>query len=70
MTEEELEALDVRVLPRNLGEAVDAFLADEVLCEALGSHVVADLVKAKRQEWREYVAQVHAWEVERYLTRF
>jgi glutamine synthetase len=70
MTEDELEALDIRVLPRNLGEALEAFKADEVVCEALGSHVVTDLLKAKRQEWREYVAQVHAWEVERYLTRF
>lgn len=70
MTEDELEALDIRVLPRNLGEAMEAFKADEVVCEALGSHVVTDLLKAKRQEWREYIAQVHSWEVDRYLTRY
>jgi glutamine synthetase len=70
MTEEELERLQIRVLPRNLGEAMEAFLADEVVCEALGSHIVSDLVRAKRQEWREYSAQVHLWEIERYLTRY
>ena len=28
----------------------------------------ANLVHAKRTEWQEYIAAVHPWEVERYLT--
>lgn len=70
MTEDELDRLGIRVLPRNLDEAMRELLADEVICETLGSHIVEHLAVAKRLEWREYIAQVHRWEVDRYLATF
>ena len=36
---------------------------------ALGEHIFAQFVHAKRTEWQEYIAAVHPWEVDRYLTR-
>jgi glutamine synthetase len=41
-----------------------------VVCDALGPHILERLLEAKRGEWREYSAQVHDWEVERYLGRY
>ncbi|MDR7521617.1 MAG: type I glutamate--ammonia ligase [Armatimonadota bacterium] len=70
MTEDELERLQIRVLPRNLDEAVREMLADPLVSSALGDHIVEHLTRAKRLEWREYLAQVHAWEVNRYLATF
>jgi glutamine synthetase len=35
--------------------------------EALGEHVFQQFIAAKRAEWSEYIAQVHDWEVDRYL---
>jgi len=38
--------------------------------EALGDHVLAHFVEAKRLEWDEYRTQVSDWEVDRYLEMF
>jgi glutamine synthetase len=70
MTEDELETLGIRVLPRNLEEAMQALMADELVCETLGTHIVEHLARAKKLEWRQYIATVHPWEIERYLTEF
>ena len=44
---------------------------DSVVREALGEHIFAQFVDAKkRQEWQDYIAQVHDWELERYLTQY
>jgi glutamine synthetase len=36
--------------------------------EALGEHVFQQFIEAKRTEWSEYIAQVHDWELDRYLS--
>ncbi len=76
--EESLYAMDasriqergIRELPGTLGEAIDELEKDEVVCQALGDHVLSRFVEAKRQEWDEYRTQVTPWEVERYLEAF
>jgi glutamine synthetase len=70
MTEDELDQLGIRVLPRTLDEAMRELLADDVVCATLGEHIVEHLRQAKRLEWREYASRVHPWEVDRYLTTF
>ena len=60
----------IRELPGTLGEAIDELERDEVICEALGDHVLSRFVEAKRREWDEYRTQVTPWEVERYLEAF
>ncbi len=56
-------------LPRDLHEALDHLEKDKVVREALGSHIYQMFLEAKREEWRQYSAQVSAWEIERYLGR-
>jgi glutamine synthetase len=76
--EESLYAMDaarikekgIRELPGTLGEAIDELEHDEVVCAALGDHVVSRFIDAKREEWNEYRMQVTSWEVDRYLDMF
>jgi glutamine synthetase len=64
------EEYGIETLPGNLGEAVDALEADEVVYDALGPHVSEKFVEAKRQEFSEYIAEVSDWELDRYLEKF
>ena len=57
----------LKMLPRSLGEALDALEEDEVIASALGPHVYARFMEAKRQEWAEYRIFVTQWELDRYL---
>jgi glutamine synthetase len=38
--------------------------------DALGDHVFQHFVNAKEQEWQSYIAQVHEWEIESYLSSY
>jgi glutamine synthetase len=60
----------IRELPGTLGDAIDELEKDEVICKALGEHVLSRFVEAKRAEWDEYRTQVTSWEVDRYLDAF
>lgn len=62
-----LAAYNVRVLPASLEEALLELKRDEVICDALGSHVLERFVGAKEIEWEEYRKQVTPWELQRYL---
>jgi glutamine synthetase len=76
--EESLYAMDagrikergIRELPGTLSEAIDELEKDAVICEALGDHVLAHYVEAKREEWDSYRTQVTQWEIDRYLEAF
>jgi glutamine synthetase len=57
----------IMTLPGNLSEAISALERDELVREALGNHIASHYIDAKRQEWNEYIAQVHEWELQRYL---
>ena len=54
-------------LPRNLDEALDAFLADDVLVDAFDHQLVSRLVDGRRAEVDEYRGLATGWERERYL---
>ncbi len=76
--EESLYAMDasriaqrgIKELPGTLGEALDELEKDEVVCEALGEHVLSRYIDAKRAEWDEYRSEVTPWEIKRYLDTF
>jgi len=70
MSAEERSERQLQSLPGNLGEAIDALQSDEVVRATLPAHVVEQFVAAKQQEWSDYLAAVHSWEHERYLTTF
>jgi glutamine synthetase len=66
MSARERQRLKIEELPRNLGEALDALAGDKVIRAALGEHIFSHFTQAKRSEFESYLAQVHAWEHERY----
>ncbi len=70
MTPDERTAAGIGNLPASLWEAVVALKADDVICAALGEHVVSRFVEAKTIEWDIFRTQVHQWEVEQYLGLF
>ena len=56
----------VRALPQSLPEALAYFERDSVVRESLGP-IADELISLKRNEWREYHAQVESWEIKRYV---
>ena len=52
----------IKTLPQTLPEALDHFEADAVVREGLGP-IADEFLRLKRDEWREYHAQVEPWEV-------
>jgi len=67
LTDEERRSKGIDNLPASLYEALGALQADEVICNALGPHIVRHFVEAKLIEWDLYRTQVHPWEIEQYL---
>jgi glutamine synthetase len=53
-----------------LNEALDELEKNDVITGALGKHITANFVEAKRQEWRDYITQVSAWELDSYLAKY
>ena len=68
MSKRERSRLKIKSLPADLGEALDALEKNDVLKDALGEHAFSQFITAKRAEWQDYIASVHQWEVDRYLT--
>jgi len=68
MTDAELEADGINILPGTLGEAIDLFEHSELMKEVLGEHIHSFYVANKRQEWDEYRMQVTEWELDKYLS--
>lgn len=70
MSKRERARLKIADLPADLNEAVIALEKDAVVCEALGQHIANHTIIAKRREWHEYIASVHPWEQQRYLSAY
>jgi glutamine synthetase len=70
MSQRERARLKVRELPGNLREALDEFKKSKLIQDALGEHITTHYLEAKEAVWHEYIAQVHAWEHDRYLVRY
>ena len=70
MSHRERRRLKIDGLPMNLGEAVEVMSKSSFVKEALGEHVFKHFIEAKRSEWKEYIAEVHDWERERYLAKY
>ncbi|MGX6965515.1 type I glutamate--ammonia ligase [Vagococcus teuberi] len=70
MTEEEREAAHITDLPSTLHNAVKAMREDDIVKEALGSHIFNNFIEAKRMEWDAYRQSVSEWEREQYLEMY
>ncbi|HOV69719.1 MAG TPA: type I glutamate--ammonia ligase [Clostridia bacterium] len=70
MTPEQRKAENIDSLPKDLYEAIQYMMADELVMNTLGKYVTDDYIRAKLAEWEDYCKRVHPWEIERYLTRY
>jgi glutamine synthetase len=70
MSEREKKRLRITQLPADLAEALACMRADPLMRETLGAHVHDAYLHAKTGVWQEYVAQVHDWELRRYLASY
>lgn len=70
LTEAEKKKLKIEAIPGTLIEAVYELEKDEFVQEVLGKHVSEKYIRAKKEEWAEYRAQVTDWEINQYLNRF
>jgi glutamine synthetase len=66
----ELKAMGIKLLPRNLEEAVDAFEADPLSREVMGEAMFSAYARFRREEWDSYHNYVSDWERRRYLKFF
>lgn len=69
MTDAQRRRRHIRTLPGNLSEALDAMEKDKLVADVLGSHILENYCRAKRQEWAQYGSAVTDWEIEQYLYR-
>jgi glutamine synthetase len=70
MSHRERRRLTIDSLPGNLGEAVEVMARSRFMREVLGEHIFRHFIEAKRSEWQDYIARVHIWEVDRYLSSY
>ena len=64
---EERDAIGIEELPGKSLEAVREFEKDAFIQEVLGKDLSEKLIAAKKEEYREYRAQVTEWEIKKYL---
>ncbi|NOZ77135.1 MAG: type I glutamate--ammonia ligase [Euryarchaeota archaeon] len=63
----EKHELGVGELPTTLRDAIEALTSDEVIQDALGSHIYDAFVSLKTDEWNQYCLYVTPWEIMKYL---
>lgn len=70
ISEDARRARGIDFLPQNLDEAIDAFEADPLVEQTLGTALRDEFVRYKRDEWREYHLSISQWEIDRYSHLF
>ena len=70
LTPEQLAERGITMLPRTLGEAIEAFAADPLSRKVFGDALFDSFVAYKREEWQSYHCTVSDWEMKRYLEFF
>jgi glutamine synthetase len=54
-------------LPRHLGAAIEALKGDAWAQASLGELIHGLYIQQKEREWNSFLAEIHPWEIERYL---
>ena len=70
LTPEQRTERGITMLPRTLGEAIEAFAADPLSRRVFGDALFDSFVAYKRDEWQSYHCTVSDWELKRYLEFF
>ncbi|OEH84633.1 type I glutamate--ammonia ligase [Desulfuribacillus stibiiarsenatis] len=60
----------IDVLPTSLAEAIQFLEDDQLIQQALGTHIAEHFIKLKKEEWNQYRMIVHQWETDQYLGRY
>jgi len=69
LSERERQALGIRALPTNLGQAISLMENSELVADTLGEHVFDFFLRNKRAEYDDYRRQVTPYELEHLLPR-
>lgn len=64
------EGVSMGSLPKNLGEAIEAYKKDSFIKSVLGDTIYSKYLEAKVHEWNGYKKQVTPWEVQEYLYKY
>lgn len=67
---EDIARQGIHMLPRTLGEAIDAFEADPLGEQVMGPLMRKTFIDFKRDEWLDYQSHVTDWERSRYMRFF
>lgn len=70
LTEEKRKSRGIEAVPASLREAVSELEKDELIREVLGAHMADKYIRAKKEEWEKYTAQVTEWEISQYLNQY
>ncbi|HDR7516914.1 type I glutamate--ammonia ligase [Bacillus mobilis] len=70
MTKEEREEAGIVDLPATLAQALVTLQSNEVVCGALGNHLLEHFIEAKEIEWDIFRTQVHQWERDQYMSLY
>lgn len=70
LTEEKRKSRGIEAVPASLREAVSELEKDELIREVLGVHMADKYIRAKKEEWEKYTAQVTEWEISQYLNQY
>lgn len=68
MTDAEMTAEGITVLPANLKEAIEELKVSPIAKPALGEHIFEKYIESKEAEWDSFRTTVTEWELENYLT--
>jgi len=70
MTDAEFKRLEIKQLPKNLLQAIEALKKNKLSDEVLGSVMKKSYLSYKNDEWERYHQAVTDWEVKEYLRLF
>ncbi len=70
MSRGEREERGILSLPGDMLGAIEMMEKDAFIGEVLGPHITRQFLKAKRAEWKKYIANVHQWEIDHYLKTY
>ncbi|HHT7240189.1 MULTISPECIES: type I glutamate--ammonia ligase [Bacillus] len=70
MTKEEREEAGIVDLPATLAQALVTLQSNEIVCGALGNHLLEHFIEAKEIEWDIFRTQVHQWERDQYMSLY
>ncbi|AIY06815.1 glutamine synthetase [Planococcus sp. PAMC 21323] len=62
LSQEELDALGVEWVPRDLKEALSYLAEDTILAETIGRDIWQEFIKVKQEEWKLHFYRVDEWE--------